>query len=107
MTKYGQPGAGHVAGRSSETSRERSMMGEGSADDKVSGVSRGRNRERTLGNTVPAMNVKCYSSDRDPVKRILPRRRGDLTMSIKLGSAPDSWGVWFANDPRQTPWPRF
>jgi inosose dehydratase len=24
-----------------------------------------------------------------------------------LGTAPDSWGVWFADDPRQTPWHRF
>ncbi|HKI18950.1 MAG TPA: sugar phosphate isomerase/epimerase [Isosphaeraceae bacterium] len=28
-------------------------------------------------------------------------------MNIKLGSAPDSWGVWFASDPRQIPWQRF
>jgi len=26
---------------------------------------------------------------------------------LQLGSCPDSWGVWFADDPRQTPWPRF
>ena len=26
---------------------------------------------------------------------------------LKLGSCPDSWGVWFADDPRQTPWHRF
>jgi inosose dehydratase len=26
---------------------------------------------------------------------------------IRLGTAPDSWGVWFADDPAQTPWPRF
>jgi inosose dehydratase len=26
---------------------------------------------------------------------------------IRLGTAPDSWGVWFADDPYQTPWPRF
>lgn len=24
-----------------------------------------------------------------------------------IGTAPDSWGVWFADDPRQTPWERF
>lgn len=24
-----------------------------------------------------------------------------------LGSAPDSWGVWFPDDPGQTPWERF
>ena len=26
---------------------------------------------------------------------------------LLLGSCPDSWGVWFADDPLQTPWPRF
>jgi inosose dehydratase len=26
---------------------------------------------------------------------------------LLLGSCPDSWGVWFADDPRQTPWQRF
>jgi inosose dehydratase len=35
---------------------------------------------------------------RSPVTR-LPR--------IRIGSAPDSWGVWFADDPDQVPWPRF
>lgn len=28
-------------------------------------------------------------------------------MHLTVGSAPDSWGVWFADDPRQTPWHRF
>lgn len=28
-------------------------------------------------------------------------------MNVKIGSAPDNWGVWFASDPRQTPWHRF
>ncbi len=27
--------------------------------------------------------------------------------NLQLGSCPDSWGVWFADDPKQTPWPRF
>src|ERR1700754_2152772 len=26
---------------------------------------------------------------------------------LRLGSCPDSWGVWFADDPQQTPWQRF
>lgn len=26
---------------------------------------------------------------------------------IRLGTAPDSWGVWFPDDPRQVPWERF
>ena len=26
---------------------------------------------------------------------------------LRLGTAPDSWGVWFPSDERQTPWHRF
>lgn len=26
---------------------------------------------------------------------------------LRLGTAPDSWGVWFPDDPRQTPWSRY
>jgi inosose dehydratase len=28
-------------------------------------------------------------------------------MNIKIGTAPDSWGVWFPSDPKQTPWQRY
>src|SRR3984957_8196952 len=28
-------------------------------------------------------------------------------MSITIGTAPDSWGIWFPSDPRQTPWQRY
>jgi inosose dehydratase len=28
-------------------------------------------------------------------------------MAVRIGTAPDSWGVWFASDERQTPWHRF
>ena len=28
-------------------------------------------------------------------------------MNIKIGSAPDSWGIWFPSDSKQTPWNRF
>ena len=27
--------------------------------------------------------------------------------ALRVGTAPDSWGVWFPDDPRQTPWRRF
>ena len=27
--------------------------------------------------------------------------------TILVGSAPDSWGVWFPDDPDQTPYTRF
>ena len=26
---------------------------------------------------------------------------------IRLGTAPDSWGVWFPDDPNQVPWQQF
>lgn len=29
------------------------------------------------------------------------------TARLRLGTCPDSWGVWFADDPLQTPWHRF
>ena len=28
-------------------------------------------------------------------------------MNVRIGSAPDSWGVWFASDSKQTPWERY
>jgi inosose dehydratase len=28
-------------------------------------------------------------------------------MNVTIGSAPDSWGIWFGDDPKQTPWRRF
>lgn len=28
-------------------------------------------------------------------------------MPLRIGTAPDSWGVWFPSDPKQTPWRRF
>jgi inosose dehydratase len=33
--------------------------------------------------------------------------QGSEELGFRVGSAPDSWGVWFPNDPRQTPWTRF
>jgi inosose dehydratase len=32
---------------------------------------------------------------------------GRAAARLRLGTAPDSWGVWFADDPAQTPWQRF
>lgn len=29
------------------------------------------------------------------------------TQGLRIGTAPDSWGVWFPNDPGQIPWERF
>lgn len=30
-----------------------------------------------------------------------------MSRRLLLGSCPDSWGVWYADDPRQPPWERF
>jgi inosose dehydratase len=27
--------------------------------------------------------------------------------NLRLGTAPDSWGVWFPDDPKQVPWHQF
>ncbi|WP_084350662.1 sugar phosphate isomerase/epimerase family protein [Millisia brevis] len=32
---------------------------------------------------------------------------GAHTSGLRIGTAPDSWGVWFPDHPRQTPWERF
>ena len=29
-----------------------------------------------------------------------------ILMQIHVGSAPDSWGVWFPDDDKQIPWER-
>ncbi|MEV0277343.1 sugar phosphate isomerase/epimerase [Streptomyces sp. NPDC050610] len=36
-----------------------------------------------------------------------PRPEAAVLDRIRVGSAPDSWGVWFPDDERQVPWPRF
>ncbi len=30
-----------------------------------------------------------------------------MSNQIRVGTAPDSWGVWFPNDPKQVPWEKF
>jgi inosose dehydratase len=30
-----------------------------------------------------------------------------MSIDVKVGTAPDNWGVWFPNDSRQIPWSRF
>jgi inosose dehydratase len=32
---------------------------------------------------------------------------GPSLPNLRLGTAPDSWGVWFPDDPQQVPWHRF
>jgi inosose dehydratase len=36
-----------------------------------------------------------------------PRPGTNCLSRLRLGTAPDSWGVWFADDPMQLPWRRF
>jgi inosose dehydratase len=30
-----------------------------------------------------------------------------MSINVKVGTAPDNWGVWFPSDPKQIPWERF
>jgi inosose dehydratase len=30
-----------------------------------------------------------------------------VSIDVKVGTAPDNWGVWFPSDPKQIPWERF
>ncbi|MGC1685496.1 MAG: sugar phosphate isomerase/epimerase [Candidatus Acidiferrales bacterium] len=30
-----------------------------------------------------------------------------MSIDVKVGTAPDNWGVWFPSDPKQIPWERF
>src|SRR5579862_8600660 len=35
-------------------------------------------------------------------------RKGHLmSIDVKVGTAPDNWGIWFPSDPKQMPWNRF
>ena len=38
---------------------------------------------------------------------VAPAAAQPRTSRIRVGSAPDSWGVWFPDDPQQVPWERF
>jgi inosose dehydratase len=37
----------------------------------------------------------------------LDSKKKERFMNVIIGTAPDSWGVWFPDDPRQTPWERY
>ena len=47
-------------------------------------------------------------------QKLFSPRRGEFVSRITIGTAPDSWGVWFPSDPEQVPaehvpcarWPR-
>src|SRR5205823_1915935 len=34
-------------------------------------------------------------------------QQSQRTARVRVGSAPDSWGVWLPDDPQQVPWQRF
>ncbi|MCC6173844.1 MAG: TIM barrel protein [Chloroflexi bacterium] len=46
-------------------------------------------------------------TDDRPAPQDVPLPPRHSPPATQLGTAPDSWGVWFPDDPRQTPWRRF
>jgi inosose dehydratase len=57
------------------------------------------------------MTIPFRDETRSPDTVPAPRKRlmnpSAISRRLLLGSCPDSWGVWFASDPLQTPWSRF
>ncbi|GAA3308766.1 hypothetical protein GCM10020295_71650 [Streptomyces cinereospinus] len=54
----------------------------------------------------------CGAARPRPAYRPLPKGPPEMADTpaldrIRVGSAPDSWGVWFPDDPHQVPWRRF
>ena len=62
------------------------------------GGRRHRHRPSYLGPDRPGRIIS-------PMSATGPEARGHAR--LRLGTCPDSWGVWFADDPLQTPWERF
>lgn len=46
-----------------------------------------------MSNSVPADTLAASAAGKNP--------------GLRIGTAPDSWGVWFPDDPQQVPWDRF
>src|SRR6516162_4293723 len=44
---------------------------------------------------------------RRPTIRLISEKECLMSIHVRVGSAPDNWGVWFPNDPKQIPWERF
>src|SRR5690606_22954444 len=62
-------------------------------------------------------SVRCSAENNDNPSREMtmstaPDRTSAATIAgddagLRIGTAPDSWGVWFPDDPNQVPWQRF
>src|SRR5258705_3716920 len=70
--------------------------------------------ERFTGRGADSAGIErnLQSSGRGGLTELLDSGRSSMKEDpqdprLLLGSCPDSWGVWFANDPLQTPWQRF
>jgi inosose dehydratase len=52
-------------------------------------------------------NVGLQQPRQDNDARAKAGADAERGMNIKIGTAPDSWGVWWPADPKQIPWQRF
>jgi hypothetical protein len=59
----------------------------------------------TLNARHPAPSVR--NSGERKVTTIKTRPTDDADVRLRVGSAPDSWGVWFPDDEHQLPWHQF
>ncbi|MCF3963751.1 sugar phosphate isomerase/epimerase family protein [Streptomyces fuscigenes] len=57
--------------------------------------------------SAPSSPSPSSSQQPAPAAFAAPSATRPAAPRIRVGSAPDSWGVWFPDDPRQVPWERF
>ena len=62
--------------------------------------------EHTLRRELPLPHVQLTPRPPELQMTTTPTPGADLSR-LRLGTAPDSWGVWFPDDPHQVPWQRF
>lgn len=59
-------------------------------------------RRRFLKNSLASLGILAVYSRCSPEVEIASK-----TLDVKIGTGPDSWGVWFADDSKQIPWRRY
>ena len=89
-----------------------SRRGDGSGPIKVALSCRDRPFGTSPGSSDGAgsqSSRRCRSARHaDPRSSRRPRMHDPVEYpSLRLGTAPDSWGVWFPDDPRQVSWSRY
>ena len=66
-----------------------------------------------VGHTPPLLETHQFNDPEDLIMTTnaaplsVPPSAAPALANLRLGTAPDSWGVWFPDDPKQVPWHQF